>query len=119
MTKQDLEQIEKIVSKAVEIKTKPIHGEIALLNRELRDSKMRSMVTEVELRKLTHEVARVDSSVEKLTKTVEKLVGRTSALVVDTNDMKDEIKALGDKIDANVDTTKRQIKEMKEHLGIA
>lgn len=44
---------------------------------------------------------------------------KIEALIIDTIQLQSEVGALGDKIDANVDTTKRQISEIREELGLA
>ena len=96
----DAKQVTEIINKAV----KPIIVDLASVKGAVQDLRNGQTSQELQLRRLNRKVEEMDDKV--------------GSLIVDTIQLKDEVGALGDKIDANVDTTKRQIREIREELNL-
>lgn len=100
------------LGKLLDSKFKPLHGELAKLTRELRDVKFEQIKTTTAAMRIDKEITRIDSNVDSLKETV-------YALVADMNELQDTTKAIWDKISLESDKTKREINEIREHIGLA
>lgn len=105
------QDIEKTLGKILDSKLKPLHGEIARVTREVRELKFENMGIRGRVVKLDKELARFDSNIETLGE-------KADALLVDMNEVQDTTKAIWDKISLESDKTKREITEIREHIGL-
>ncbi|MDO8452165.1 MAG: hypothetical protein Q7S79_00260 [bacterium] len=101
----------KKLSTLLDEKTKPLHGELARTTTELRTLKLNDLKTEIALHKISQDLARLDSNIETLSE-------KADCLLTDVNQLQDEMKASWDKITIVAEKNKREIDEVKEHLGL-
>lgn len=81
----------KKLSSLLDKKVKPIHGELAKIDRDLRDLKLETTRNSIGLHKVEKELARFDSNIETLNE-------GTETLLVDVNSLQDTTKGIWDKI---------------------
>lgn len=70
------------------------------------------------LRLLTMQQGATNHKLDLVYERLEKVEDKVDAIFVDVVDLKDEVKALGDKIDSSVEKTEREISGIKEDLGL-
>lgn len=107
MTDTDVKKIKDALKEEI----KPLHGELAKLKQELDKSNIERVRTNTNLRDLSKDLARLDSNIESLGEKIDALTG-------DVIDLQQTTGAIWDKISLESDKAKREIDEIKEHLGL-
>lgn len=70
------------------------------------------------LREMKTDLAKLSLDYYGVRRELDELNDKVGTVIVDTSDIKDEVKALGDEIVENR-KTRKEVKEIKEHLGLA
>lgn len=87
----------------------------AIVNKRIKES---SAATRGGLSDVRNELSRLVLRVSSLKSETEELSDKVGSLIVDTSDLKDQVDAIWDKISIVADKNKKEIDEVKEHLGI-